>query len=584
MGDIASQIRHAFEALSINSSNQIQRLSELLEESPAMFRQVVGVLLGSARETPELRHVIGLLSGRAMLAPMLRDLSRTDRGAAAVVAQLAQRMDPRFDRSMARPVSETKSPVEQAGPDPEFLLGLLDALSGALALMPMLEPLRQSNDPKVRARMALLLGRITRAQNWCEALETDEDPRVRANVMESHWSAGGQTVPECYTHGLEDSHHRVVANALVGLYLQGDTSAVSGMVNMAQHHDGVFRAAAAWAMGRTGDTRFLQILRLMRRGEDQDSLVARGAPQAISRINQATFAATRRETQLTCLRRESSQDSTFDATFTACDKEPGPLPILKPTDWQLRANLQPVWCYQAHFVPAAATLALGLVLPGDPAEDREQPTQWTAALRAAANWRRPHDRFVASLYPESADWRSQMGTPKIVSDVRKAPTLGFRTDPAMVLPSAYHSAHPVDGLSHLSTVLEQAADDLHLILVLDAIPDSLCDLEGCRGLLSTLRQRNIRLHCLVTSRATDTLAAAFQQLSFDTGGFQLLCPERADLSAALPALIASTFGHYRLQCPLPEPVDQIEVELQAEGHQGKLTVPVDLSRSPRMAA
>lgn len=574
--DIAIQIRHAVEALATSSQDQCQRLSKLLDESPALFRQVVGVLLGSARDTPELRHVIGLLSGRGMLAPMLRDLSRKDRGAAAVVAQIAQRMDPRFDHSMARPEGETRLPIEQAWPAPEFLLGLLDSLNAGLALMPMLDPLRRSDDAKVRARVALLLGRITRAQNWCQALEQDDDPRVRANVMESHWSVGGETAPECYARGLEDTHHRVVANALVGLYLQGETSAVSGMVYMAQHQDPVFRAAAAWAMGRTGDTRFLLILRQMRRGEDQDSLVARGAPQAISRINQATFAATRRETRLACLRLESTGDSSFDAIVSACDKEPGAFPILKPTDWQLRANLQPVWSYQAHYIPAAATLSMGLILPSASEAD-VRSAQWAAALRAAADWRRPHDRFVASFYPEAEGRPSraaQLGMVRTVQEARKVPTQGFRTDPVAVLPSAYHSAHPIDGISHLGTLLHQSAEDLHLILVLDAIPESLCELDSLTSTLSILRQRNIRLHCLITDRVPQTLATAFQQLSADTGGFQLSCPEPTDLGPALQSLMASTFGYHRLSCPLAAPVEQVEIELQAEGHQGKLMIPV----------
>ena len=142
MADIATQIRHAVEALSTNSQNQGRRLRELLDESPAVFQQVVAAMLGSARDTPELRYVIALLSARGMLVPMLRDLSSSDRGAAGVVAQLAQRMDPRFDRSIARQAPEAKTPPDRARPNPEFLLGLLDALSGGLCLLPLLAPLR----------------------------------------------------------------------------------------------------------------------------------------------------------------------------------------------------------------------------------------------------------------------------------------------------------------------------------------------------------------------------------------------------------------------------------------------------------
>ena len=155
-------------------------------------------------------------------------------------------------------------------------------------------------------------------------MEQDDDPRVRANVIESLWSVGGESRAGCFARGLRDPHHRVVANSLIGLYLQGETSGVSGLVHMAQHDDAIFRAAATWAMGRTGDTRFLPILRQMRRGADQDSTVVRNALHAISRINQATAAATRRETHVIYLRGESShsssQNSSLDAIVTVHDK------------------------------------------------------------------------------------------------------------------------------------------------------------------------------------------------------------------------------------------------------------------------
>ncbi len=588
MGDIATQIRHAVEALSTNSQNQGRRLRELLDEAPAVFQQVVAAMLGSARDTPELRYVIALLSSRGLLVPMLRDLSSTDRGAAGVVAQLAQRMDPRFDRSMTRQGSELKPQMERARPDPEFLLGLLDALSGGLCLMPMLAPLRQSDDPRIRARMALLLGRITRAHDWFQALEQDRDPRVRANVVESLWSAGSESSAGCFTRGLHDPHHRVVANSLVGLYLQGDTSSISGLVDLAEHPESIFRAASAWAMGRTGDTRFLPVLRQMRRGPDQDSIVVRNALHAIARINQATIAATRRETTLTCFQHACTQDSNIEAIVTAHDKESGPLPVLKPTDWQIRADCTPVWSYQAQFVPAAAKLALGFVLPTSLAEDAGRSSQWRAAIGAAAAWRRPQDQFAASLYSESAASHFQgapLETLQARNQARTAPAGGFNSDPSSILASAHRSNQPIDALEHLASLLDPAIEDPHLILVLDAVSESRCDFGDIPRLLTILQQRHIRLHCLTTSRAPLPLVAAFQQLSHDTAGLQIRCPEIVDLASPLQALIASTFGCYRVQCQLATPFEKIEIELQAEGHQGKLTIPGDdMSQSSRVAA
>ena len=585
MGDIATQIRHAVEALSTNSQNQGRRLRELLDESPAVFRQVVAAMLAAARDTPEIRYVIALLSARGMLVPMLRDLSSTDRGAAGVVAQLAQRMDPRFDRSILRSAHETPPPVDRNRPDAEFLLGLLDELSGVFCLLPMLAPLRHSDDPNIRARMALMLGRITQAQDWFRDLEQDTDPRVRANLVESLWQISGEGSIACFRRNLSDAHHRVVANALVGLYLHGETSGVSGMVRLAQHDDSSFRAAAAWAMGRTGDARFLPLLRQSRRGPDQDSAVVRNALHAIARINQATVAAARRETRVICLRQGCEAGSTLDVIAVSLDTEPAPLPELRPTDWQIRANCRPIWAYQADLVQPTAPLTMGLVLPKSPADDASRALQFNEALRALAMWRRPMDQFAASLYSESATSHFQAANPIFGDISKKTPMAGLQSDPAAVLTSAHQSSHPIDALNHLAALLKPAGGEVHLVLVLDAIPESHCGLDALPKLLATLQERSVRLHCLITSRAAHALGSAFQKLSFETGGFSLRCAEMDEMSSTLQALIASTLAHYHLRCELPEIVEQVEIELQAEAHQGRFTISgTQISQSSRVAA
>lgn len=578
MGDIGTQLRLAVEALSANSQNQGRRLRELLDEAPAVFQQVVAAMLAGARETPELRYVIALLSSRGMLAPMLQDLSSRDRGAAGVVAQLAQRMDPGFDRSMARQGTEPRGKREHTRPDPEFLLGLLDTLSGGLCLLPMLEPLRESEDPHVRSRLALLLGRVTRAQEWFQALERDGDPRVRANAIESLWSVRSKTSAGCFVRGLEDDNHRVVANSMVGLYLEGDTAGVSGLVAMAQHESAQFRASAAWAMGRTGDTRFLPVLRQMRRGSDQESTVVRNALQASARINQATIAATRVESRVTCLRRRILDDSTLDAIIVAHDEEPGGLPVLKPTDWQIRGNRQPVWSYQAEHVAAGETLAVGLALPTSPAEDAVRAPHWGLALAPARYWRRPNDQFAVVRYSESAGMHFQGGPlsgPGAAGAARPAASPWFRGDASAALSAAERWNQPLDALEHLAGTLGPASGRPHLIAVLDAIPESRCELDKTDALLALLRERQAILHCLTTARLAAPLSETFQRLSRDTGGFQLHCLDIGELGTALRTLIAATFGYYRLRCQLTAPVEQVEIELQAEGHQGRLLMAGD---------
>jgi hypothetical protein len=57
-----------------------------------------------------------------------------------------------------------------------------------------------------------------------------------------------------------DPHHRVAANAAVGLHRAGDLRAVKIVERMAKATNQSVRAAAVWAMGETRDPRFLRSL------------------------------------------------------------------------------------------------------------------------------------------------------------------------------------------------------------------------------------------------------------------------------------------------------------------------------------
>src|SRR5262249_50068479 len=92
-----------------------------------------------------------------------------------------------------------------------------------------------------------------------------------------------------------DEHHRVVGNALVGLYLCGRTDVVWRLKDMSRRPEEIFRRAAAWAMGSTGDPRFLQRLDELRLDADRGVLgAALKAIQAIRR-NRANLSEVRVE-------------------------------------------------------------------------------------------------------------------------------------------------------------------------------------------------------------------------------------------------------------------------------------------------
>ena len=84
-----------------------------------------------------------------------------------------------------------------------------------------------------------------------ERLVRDEDARVRANFMEGLWNfAASDHCRRLFRQALEDSNHRVVGNALVGLHRLGEThTVIAHLSKMARRPEVLFRAAAVVGYG-----------------------------------------------------------------------------------------------------------------------------------------------------------------------------------------------------------------------------------------------------------------------------------------------------------------------------------------------
>jgi HEAT repeat protein len=96
-------------------------------------------------------------------------------------------------------------------------------------------------------------------------------------------------VCEFFRRASQDSHNRVVANAIVGLYLAGDAEARTELEQLATFTDAAFRCSAAWAMGRSGDGSFVSTLKAMTK--DPEGIVRRSALRALVTLNKKAGAA-----------------------------------------------------------------------------------------------------------------------------------------------------------------------------------------------------------------------------------------------------------------------------------------------------
>lgn len=268
-----------------------RHIRELFAKSPEQAVDTVLPMYRAERLGEATRFVAGLLSSEKRTVLKLCDPGASLDDSVRTVKALTQQ-EPTFDARFARSVLNDGEITETAR-----LRGLevLERLGSSGRLIPILIQFLRDPDSRIRSKAALMFGQIMSARGIMDRLLRDEDARVRANFMEGLWSCPASF--DCrplFRQALDDSNHRVVANALVGLHRLGGTHEIlANASKMARRPEALFRAGSAWVMGQTGDKRFTGVLRQMMR--DQDPSVRRNALRSLRRINLASSAKTASE-------------------------------------------------------------------------------------------------------------------------------------------------------------------------------------------------------------------------------------------------------------------------------------------------
>jgi hypothetical protein len=174
------------------------------------------------------------------------------------VCRLFRSADPYFFTHLSRLAFDKKNPQP-----PSFTtraLAILDELSKDDPIVPWLRQLTDHPDERVRSKAVKVLCRLRPSKSIIELHLKSADPRVRANAVEALWHAPGTEASAVFKSALNDPHHRVVVNALVGLYYRKDPAAMNMIINMSDHPSPKFRLAIIWAMGAIADPRAVPAL------------------------------------------------------------------------------------------------------------------------------------------------------------------------------------------------------------------------------------------------------------------------------------------------------------------------------------
>ena len=260
------QIEEVFASLGRANLLEFRRQFQTLYENTPLRAIKLFFFYLAARGVDDLSQTMGFWTTSGMIYISLLLNSETARSegipfeTAVHVLPLLNEIDNQFLIKFARCAASSR--------DPDAILRglrLAPGLGDYSILIPWLRSLSQHADSRVRACAAKLLCQLRPNRGLIERHIHSTDARIRAGVMEALWSPKAVRsdidVLNLLRSALADPHHRVVANALVGLYRLGDSDALHKMVSLSSNKEHLFRAATAWAMGAVRDRRAVPALR-----------------------------------------------------------------------------------------------------------------------------------------------------------------------------------------------------------------------------------------------------------------------------------------------------------------------------------
>jgi hypothetical protein len=372
-----------------------KRITEFLQFQPEAFYGAAVEILKKDTDSRAAQYLVALLIQGNLLFRALGD-PVLDRARAEELARQAYRGDPTVDVKLARQLAD--SSAVDAGVAPgmaERLLELIDEISDGRRILPSLMRILRSDNPYLRSKAVLMIGRIGRSLQWIEKRLQESDTRVRANAIEAMWGIDSPEARELLEWATHDNNNRVVGNALVGLYRLGETSPLAELVKLAAHDSPAFRRTAAWAMGETGDPRFTELLG--RTMADGNAEVRRSAFAAVGRIRAAagriSQAAEWPVGAAAAPKNPRVNERRVSVAVEAADGQGNPHVL--PAQFHLIEDGQPVWTYKVSEKMPPGPLSVLFLFPRK-LDRAGRP--WDQGALQCLQWKRSTDLWSAVPY------------------------------------------------------------------------------------------------------------------------------------------------------------------------------------------
>jgi len=240
-----------------------QQMQEWKAEHRADFlRMAIGVLeQGSGNSFSQLLLQV-CREDSSSLSQMLVTADLLSLDEAARLLRVSTKNDPSYQVSL---IANVKAELEKntSGLANAEFSRVLDILSRSVdvdKLGGILSSLVEHPDERVRSKVAVIAAGSSRVSPQKQGWLKDPDPRVRANAVESLWGRRDADAIQLLKIASKDLHHRIVANALYGLYLAGEPCAIRGVLKLFREVEVPRQLAGIWLLGQTGDPRFLPLV------------------------------------------------------------------------------------------------------------------------------------------------------------------------------------------------------------------------------------------------------------------------------------------------------------------------------------
>lgn len=271
-----------FEKNPMTATREIREYSEFFPDE--FLESSVAVLL-DVMDTPGGTYLLKTLLAHGLLVSIICSPFHLRKDQAHLLVERSKRLDPFFEVKLFRQAADE---VERGWePNTEISMRALDLLAitaRSAHQIPVVKKLLQHPNPKVRSRAATLMAKITRELDWVADLLDDDEARVRANALEACWTPGvSSNLTPLLWEALSDSDNRVIGNALLALYRQGDHRTICLMLEMATDPVEKFRATAVWLLGQTAQRDLLPQVQVLVR--DPSPMVRRAAVRAARNLN-----------------------------------------------------------------------------------------------------------------------------------------------------------------------------------------------------------------------------------------------------------------------------------------------------------